>query len=255
MAKYPDQVTQMPSSKLTMRIDGPCFPIDKFQKALQSFSVILSEIDKELSDKDQVGVEWAITEVTQGSLVITAEGTIINENVESERPQEIIKIFESGLECIKKDNYPRHFTAKALKNIKVFSKLISPKNFAEIEFYTRDWRFKITENIAENITTITQKCYKTYGSIEGELVSISIANRPKIGIRNVLDKKIVPCFFSSDKLFEQGKDALGERVYVFGLIRQHLHREKIDIQVEELKVFPNESTSISSIIALIGGKS
>ena len=107
-----------------------------------------------------------------------------------------------------------------------------------------------------NVDEITQNFYSIYGSIEGQLVSINIANRQKIkmGIRSLTDNKIIKCFFP-EELFEQAREALGKRVYVFGLIRQYLHGEKINIQVQELKVFPKKSasSSLSNIINSIRG--
>lgn len=249
------QSTRLSATRLTLKVDGPYFPIDKFQKVLQSFSIVLSEIDREISTCSQVGVEWAITEINEGSIIITAEANLLDEQVEIERPQEIIKIFREGLELIKETpQRPLHFTERALKNVKVFSELIDPNNFAEIKFSTENWKFAVTKNLSANIDEIIQTFYKIYGSIEGQLVSISIANRQNIGIRSLTDKKVIKCFFP-DELFEQAREALGKRVYVFGLIRQYFHGEKINIQVQELKVFPdaNGSSSLSNIINLLRG--
>jgi hypothetical protein len=243
------------STKLTLKVEGSYFPIDKFQKVLQNFSSILSEIDKDLSRTGQVGVEWSISEVQQGSIVITAEANIVDDLVELERPREIIKSFREGLELIRDTpQRPLHFPSRALENVKKISDLIDPNDFAEIKFFSENWRFDMTRNISADIDEITKNFYQIYGSIEGKLVSISIANRQNIGIRSFTDEKIVKCFFP-DKLFEQAREALGKRVYVFGLIRQYLHGEKINIQVEELKVFPEKSplSSLSNIIDLIRG--
>jgi hypothetical protein len=248
--------TRLSRARLTLKVDGPYFPMEKFQKLLQSFSTILTEIDREISDTGQVGVEWAITEVQQGSISITAEANIIDDQVEIERNQKIIDVFIDGLELIKQTpQHPLYFTTKALYNLKVFSELIDPNDFAEIKFSTENWRFNVTKNLAANIDEITKTFYSIYGSIEGQLVSISIANRQNMGIRSLTDDKIIKCFFP-EELFEQAREALGKRVYVFGLIRQYLHGEKINIQVQELKVFPEKSasSSLSNIVNSIRGE-
>lgn len=247
--------TRLSRARLTLKVDGPYFPMKKFQKLLQSFSTILTEIDREISDTGEVGVEWAITEVQQGSISITAEAKIIDDQVEIERNQKIIEVFIDGLELIKQTpQHPLYFTTKALHNVKVFGELIDPNDFAEIKFSTENWRFNVTKNLSANIDEITQKFYSIYGSIEGQLVSINIANRQNIGIRSLTDDKIIKCFFPVE-LFEQAREALGKRVYVFGLIRQYFHGEKINIQVQELKVFPKKSdaSSLSNIINSIRG--
>lgn len=243
------------STRLTLKVEGSYFPIDKFQKLLQNFSIILAELDKDISSTDRVGVEWSISKVQQGGIVITAEANILDDRVEPERPQEIIHRFRAGLELLKETpQRPSHFTGIALESVKNISDLIDPNDFAEIKFFADDWRLNVTKNISVNIDEITKNFYQIYGSIEGELVSIGITNSKKIGIRNVTDGKIVRCFFQ-DELLEDARAALGKRVYVFGLIRQYLQGEKINIQVEELKVFPpkNESSSLSNILKLIRG--
>lgn len=248
--------TRLSRARLTLKVDGPYFPMVKFQKLLESFSIILTEIDQEISDTGEVGVEWAITEVQQGSIIMTAEANILDEQVETERPQRIINVFRDSLEELikEKPQRPLYFNNKALYNVKKFSELIDPNDFADIEFSTENWRFYVTKNIAANVDEITQNFYSIYGSIEGQLVSINIANRQKMGIRSLTDNKIIKCFFP-EELFEQAREALGKRVYVFGLIRQYLHGEKINIQVQEMKVFPKKSaaSSLSNIINSIRG--
>jgi hypothetical protein len=243
------------SAKLTLKVEGPYFPIDKFQKVLQNFSRILSEIDKDISRSRKVGVEWFISEVQQGGIVITAEANIVDDLVEIERPREIIKNFCEGLELIRDHpQLPLHFTNIALENVKKISDLIDPNDFAEIKFFAENWQFNMTRKISANIEEITKNFYQIHGSIEGQLVSISNADQQNIGIRSLTSEKIVKCFFSTE-LFERARESLGKRVYVLGLIRQSLHGEKIHIHVEELKVFPEKSSLafLSNIIDLLRG--
>jgi hypothetical protein len=85
------------------------------------------------------------------------------------------------------------------------------------------------------------------------LVSISVAGKQTLGIRSSIEGKTIRCYFKDD-LFESAKDALGRRVYVFGLIRQRLHGLKINIQVDELRILPSqdEMPTVSEILASSG---
>ena len=244
------------ATKLTININGPYFPLKKFQQILDSFSSVLSEIDKEISETGNVGVEWSISDFRQGSIYLTAEAAIIKENVDLDRPQEIIEAFQSGLEIIK-DNpiRPKYFNDISLKKAKIFSELIDPNDFAEIEFFTQDWRFNVNTNIAVNIDEIIKTFHQYYGAIEGKLVSISIGHGKRIGIRSMVENKTVTCFFP-DELFETARNAIGKRVYIFGLIRQYLHGEKINIHVQEIKLLPepSDSFSVANIFNMIRGE-
>ncbi|MGB5593313.1 MAG: hypothetical protein WBM32_06830 [Crocosphaera sp.] len=252
-----DTVNELTVNKLTININGPYFPLDKFRQILDSFSTVLSEIEKEMSETGRKGVEWSISEVRQGSIYLTAEASIIKEDVELDRPQAIIKAFQLGLEQIKESPIrPNYFNDISLKKAKIFSDLIDPNDFAEIGFSAKDWRFNVTRNFSVNIDEIINDFHTYYGAIEGKLVSINIAKGHEIGIRSTVENKTIPCFFS-DELFESARNALGQRVYVFGLIRQYLHGEKINIQVQEIKVLPepSESSKIANILSMMKGES
>ncbi|MDJ0658889.1 MAG: hypothetical protein QNJ42_05300 [Crocosphaera sp.] len=256
MASNPIQTDKNETTQLTININGPDFPFKKFQQVLDSFSTVLSEIDKEISDTGKEGVEWSISEVRQGSICLTVEASIVKEDVEIDRPQEIIKAFQSGLDVIK-DNpiRPKYFNDISLKKARVFSELIDPNDFAEIGFSPQDWRFNVTKNLSVNIDEIIKRFHQYYGAIEGKLVSISIAGRHKIGIRGQIENKIIPCFLP-DELLETARNALGKRVYVFGLIREYLHGEKINIQVQEIKLLPepSDSLSVANILNMMRGE-
>ncbi|GAB1543007.1 hypothetical protein NUACC21_56810 [Scytonema sp. NUACC21] len=229
------------SNKLTIDIDGPYFPLEKFQKAIENFQTILSELDRKISRTGNPGIEWSISSITSGSIHLTAEANLINDDVERNRPSQVISTFVRGLEILQeRPERPVLFTNKALLSARAFSEMLDPDNFAEIEFRTARKRIQITTSISSHVDEIIQDFHAAYGSIEGQLVSISLANKQSLGIRDFLDNKIVKCYFP-DSLFETARNALGKRVYVFGIIRQRTHGSKVNIKVSELKVLPDSS--------------
>lgn len=244
------------SSRLTIKIDGPYFPLDKFKKVLESFSIVLEEIDKEISEDKEKGLEWSIASIEQGSIIVTAEGNRISDEIEIQRPSLVINTFKVGLETIQKSAYhPQGFTKRALRNLKTFSQIQDPDDFSEIVFSTEDWRLQVTPKLAINIEELKPEIYKSYGSIEGYLVSMSLVKKSSIGIRSFTDNKVIRCYFSDD-LFEQAKEAIGKKVYVFGIIRQYFHGEKRNIEVKKLKILPQQSqaSSLDNILKLMRGE-
>lgn len=245
------------SNKLAIDIDGPYFPLEKFQQALEHFLTILAEIDRGLSSRGTPDIEWSISSVRSASLHLTAEANLVSDDIEPNRPFEVILTFARGMELIQeRPERPLMFSNKALRSVKAFSEMLSPENFAEIEFSTDNWRIQITKSLSANVAELIEDYHKSYGSIEGTLVSISIANKQSFGIRDVLDGRVVKCFFP-DNLFETARNALGKRIYVFGIIRQQTHGQKINIQVTDLKVLPefNELLSLKDIFRNIRGES
>jgi hypothetical protein len=244
------------SNKLTIDIDGPYFPLEKFQKALEHFLTILSELDRCISSTGDPVLEWSISSVRNESLHLTAEANLVSDDIELTRPSEVIFTFARGMELIQeRPERPPIFSNKALRSAKAFSEMLNPENFAEIEFSTGNWRIQITRSIAANVDDLIEDFHKSYGAIEGTLVSISIANAQSFGIRDFLEERVIKCYFP-DTLFEVARNALGKRVYVFGIIRQRTHGQKINIQVTELKVLPDphELPSLKDIFRNIRGE-
>jgi hypothetical protein len=236
---------------LTISIEGPYFPLTKFRKALDSFIDLLTEVDKETSEKGDLTIEWAISSIRTGSIHITAVANPVNEEIHRSRPSQVIKTVTQGLDQLQEAPViPIGFSEAALKYTKTFGEIINPNDFAEVRFGSNGWNKNIAPRLAGNIDEITKTTQKFYGSIEGTLVSISVAGKQTLGIRSSIEGKTIRCYFKDD-LFEAAKDALGHRVYVFGLIRQRLHGPKINIQVDELRVLPsqNEIPTVSEILA------
>jgi hypothetical protein len=112
---------------LTIHIDGPYLPYEKFKSILEDFSIVLKELDKEISGKDTPSVEWAITSVSGGSIHLTIEGNPVDEETDPDIPFEVITTFERGIESIRLgDLYPEGFSSKALKSARNFATVISP---------------------------------------------------------------------------------------------------------------------------------
>jgi hypothetical protein len=241
---------------MTLRIDGPSFPLQKFREAIDSFAELLTEIDKETSPDSVPTVEWVISSIESGSLVITAEANPIAESIEPERIEELVNTVSEGFKAIESSPVrPNGFSNRALISAKKFAELIDPDNFAEINLSGDDWRVDVQPRIAANVDELTKASYKFYGSVEGTLVSITTSGQQSFGIQSPVEGRIVKCFFKDD-LFEEARDALKKRVYVFGLIRQYVHGPKINIQVEELKVLPsvNEAPTLAELSRMLRGE-
>ncbi|MDX2231329.1 MAG: hypothetical protein NW220_16955 [Leptolyngbyaceae cyanobacterium bins.349] len=240
---------------MTLNIDGPYFPLVKFRKALDSFIDLLTEIDRETSDNGSITIEWAIESIRSGSIHITAVATPVNEELYQERPSQVIEVVSQGIDQLQEAPViPEGFSEAALKFTKTFGELINPDDFAEIRFGSNGWARNIAPRLAGNVDEITKTTQKYYGSLEGTLVSISLSGRQTLGIRSTIEGKTIRCYFKDD-MFETAKEALGQRVYVFGLIRQRSHGPKINIQVDELRIIPpkEQMPSVSEILARLRG--
>jgi hypothetical protein len=239
---------------LAINVDGPYFPLIKFRKALDSFIDLLTAVDQETSEDGNLTIEWAISSITTASIHVTAVANPVSEEVPQSRLRQVIQTVIQGLEQLQEAPVtPIGFSKAALRHTKVFGEIIDPKDFAEIQFASNGWQQNISPRLAGNINEITKKIQTFYGSIEGKLVSISVAGKQTLGIRSSIEGRTIRCYFK-DEMFEAAKKALGHKVYAFGLIRQHSHGAKISIQVNDADEFrvlpsPDEMLSVSEILA------
>jgi hypothetical protein len=241
---------------LTIRIDGPYFPYDKFIKALSNFFHILEAIDKETSTDGKSTIDWSISTLKAGSISLEAKGSPKNQATGFERTSEVIYTFASGFESLRHspDN-PPGFSKEAMRYAKGFVDLIDPNDFAELGFSSKGWRLPDIHEVADNLLNKPIETYSFWGAVEGKLVSLNVEGRAKFGIRSPLQKSIIKCFVDNEKLFKTAKSAIGERVYVYGKIRQVLDGQKVNITASEIKIFSIESEAPSSgdILRRLGG--
>jgi hypothetical protein len=232
---------KIPRACLTLSIDGPYFPLEKFREAIDHFAVVLREVDKETSSEDCPTLDWSILSVSEGSLHLTAEAIVISDDISPERPYQVVATIKKGFNAIQeKVEYPEGFSSEALKRIKKLANIIHPDDIAEISISGEGWYRLITPKMVAAIDEITSQTYKYYGSVEGKLVSISVAQRGVFGIRSPFQEKIIKCFFDR-KFLPIAKESLDKRVYVYGLIRQEFHGNKLNVIVEEIKNLPEEN--------------
>jgi len=231
-------------ASLAIKVDGTHIPLDKLRRLLDSFMETLNEIDKETSNDNGLTVFWDICSLTYNSpLLLEVEATPNAESVSLERPINVINTFRDGMRALQQSqSYPNGFSEKALKSARKITEVINPNDVAEITFIGNGWQTQINANLITNLEkhlTDTYDTYKSYGSVEGKLISISLVNRKKFGVKTNLQSSTVDCYFKEDDLFEKARKYLGERVYVYGVVRKKDNGEKINITVQEIERLPN----------------
>jgi hypothetical protein len=248
MSKNPDGIKD---NKLTIRIDGPYFPFEKFLKAISTFNSILREIDKETSEDGNPTITWSIQSVNEGSLVLTAQGNPRVEGVNFDRAFEVIDCFAGGLDSLRKtSDRPSGFSSAAMKHVETFAKLVSPNDFAELDFFSDGWKFNKMGEVAANLIQEPIESYKFCGSIVGKMVSLNNEKQTRFGVRIVEQRKTVNCFLDDEELFKTALEAIESRqpTYIYGEIRQIWNGLKVNIKASEIKLLPEENPSSTDVL-------
>ena len=231
-------------TSLSVKVDGTHIPLEKFRRLIDAFIDTLNEIDKETSNDSAVTVFWDIRSLTYNSpLLLEVEATPNSENIDTKRPVKVINTFRDGIKALQQSNIsPSGFSEKALRSAKKITEIINPNDLAEITFIGRDWQTQINADLVANLERhLDEKIntYKSYGSVEGSLMSISLVNKKKFGVKPNLQSNIVDCYFKEDSLFEKARKYLGKRVYVYGIVRRKDNGDKINIDVLEIDKLPD----------------
>ena len=247
----PDKSESIKDNKLTIKIDGPSFPFDKFTEALKNFESILKEIDKETSGDGRPTVSWSIDSLRSGSLVLTAQGQPSKADVEFDRAFEIVDYFANGLESLRRNqDRPEGFSKAALKHTKNLARLIDPDDFAELDFSARGWKFQQMHEVADNLLQEPHKNYKSWGAISGKMISLNNENKVRFGIRTKTQNRVINCFINDEELFKIALEAIEKRyqVYVYGEIRQIWNGRKVNIKAQEIKYLKQDLSSSQDLL-------
>ena len=94
--------------------------------------------------------------------------------------------------------------------------------------------------------------YKSFGTVEGHLETLSVDDKRCFNIYDDLTKEKIECLFAtSDIETEEIGRAVGRRVSVRGEIIYRKSGERIRVRAEELEVFPREE-ELSTIGDVLG---
>ncbi len=241
-------------TSLTVDIDGPLLPFDKFREAQEEIAVILQEVEKNVSENRRSSVNWVISSITTGSVHLTIEG-IPKERIPVSQVAEVVASVESGIAILEqRPERPPFFSDRALESAKALAGLVG-KDILTIQLGINSQRVNLTQHLVANVDELIGGKYKSFGTIEGILKAIDLSRKPLFRIYDLLTNKSLRCYFPSDFL-EKTKDALGKRVSAYGVIRSREDGERVSIEVQEMDIFPSEEElpSIEDIIGILGGE-
>ncbi len=241
-------------TSLTVDIDGSSLPFDKFREAQEKIAILLREVEQKLAEGKRSSVSWVVSSITSGSVHLTLEG-IPTDDAQLYNINEVITTVETGLaELEERPERPLFFSDRALESAKALAELVG-KDIVGIQVGSNSHKVNLTKHLVANVDELIGARYKSFGSVEGVLKSITIHKRQAFRIYDLLTDRSVACYFPPEFL-ENIKNAFGKRVSVYGLIRSREDGEKVSIKVEEMEVFPSEEQlpTIEDVIGILGGE-
>ncbi len=236
---------------LRLEISGPKITADKFSKSVRTFFDLINDVATDVAGKRKV-IEWIVS-AEQGSIAICAKPESLNGSPEI--VSRFIRVFDAGIKAIsKRTRRPAHFSDSALKNLFELGNIVGlgDQGLDHVRIRINESCDELSPASVAYVDEILGTPTSAYGTIEGRLLALKVKGRLNFSVYEMLTNREVKCFFG-DEIYDDVIAAIRKRVSVYGMIRYRKSGEPASIEIEELKVFPNEDElpSFSDMIGIL----
>jgi hypothetical protein len=228
---------------LTLQIEGALgtISVSAFTEAVKNFWAMLRDIDAGVSGVQKGSLNWAITNLSTGSLAIQAEPTPRDARKRNYAP-DVMHQSVRGLTILERDGLtPPYLTDSGMNNARSFVKLIGRDGVTGYRIANTSESIVLTASASANIEQLLPTRYTTIGSVEGRLEAINLHGRkPRLIVYHAITRKAVTCNFDASDI-EAAKSALGKRVVVAGDVEYNAKHEPLRIRGSSISEMPLDS--------------
>jgi len=226
----------MADNSLTINIDGPRIPADKFVEAIKALYDLLGEVTSEMGDKYS-DLHW-LASVRSGSnmVIFSPEG---NPDLARLASGAIVAGFNSLQSGSKKR--PEYFSFRAMGKAKDIVGIldVEQKTINKVELIHSKTHLLLTDNVRESADRWIAPKHADMGTIEGKLELIESHTGFKYAIYDEISKARVKCHSIDEKEVEYKKiihQAFERRVSLHGLINYSVEGRPISMIVRDIRV-------------------
>ena len=220
--------------QLTLKIDGAHITADRFLKAVSSFVALINDVADSVT-QERSAFRWIVS-VEKGSAIVHFSPEQYRAEAK-QLPASMIAI-RDGLDTIEKHpQRPRYWSDNALRKAKDLSDVLDVTTGAldHVSVKTNAHAQQITRKTSANVDVLIGADYKSLGSIEGRLQTVTEAGGLHFVVQDAITHNKIRCFFIEDNTDEYIK-AFRKRVSVYGEIRYRKDGEPVSISVHEFRI-------------------
>ena len=234
--------------KLTLTIDGARIPSDRFLKAVASFVALINDVSETVTSEHNA-FRWLIS-VEAGSAVLHFKPEPNKAN--PALIERSLRAIDEGLKTIRKrPERPRYWSDNALRKAKELSEVLDVEAGIDSVSIRADHKpIDITRKISANVDELIGSEYKSLGTIEGRLRTVTEAGGVHFVVQDALTHNNVRCYFDPEKADEY-MTAWRKRVAVYGEIRYRKDRMPVSITVQRFRVL-RESKELPAVKEMRG---
>ena len=222
-----------------------------FLGQLEDHLSMLQEYDMAISHERHSTLEWLITKVSSGSLILETESR--STLPEKDFGNDVIEAYFTGWGRIEHEgSSPPYLSEKGMVAARRIVQRIGKDGMTGVAISSSHRRITLAASAFENVERLVSKIDESPGSAEGTLETVSIHGSSRFTIYHSRTKKAIRCDIpKGSDLLDQAKEALGSRVLVAGILHTNVCGEPLRILANTLRVFP-ENRELPSIASLGG---
>lgn len=220
--------------KLTLKIGGQHITADRFLKAVSSFVALINDVSETVT-QERSAFRWIVT-VESGSAMVHFRPEPHRAQVEFVPLS--VKAINDGLAMLeKRAERPRFWSDNALRKAKDLSDVLDVSEGAldHVSVQTDHRQHEITRKLSSHVDALIGAEYKSLGTIEGRLRTVTEAGGVHFVIQDPVTHNSVRCNIGEDDV-DKYLVAFRKRVAVYGEIRYRKDGEPVSIAVQEFRV-------------------
>jgi len=227
--------------ELTIEGERGRIPLETFATVIHNSFDILSDLDSAISCEPRGTLEWFVTEVSFGSLVVSIESK--SKLPKIDYSPKVVESFVSGLRHIQKEHTtPPYFSDYGLRKAQSLARSLRKDGgrAVVVRDVEQEATATIEPKIAIDLGQLINIRYQESGSVEGKLEMISIHGVPRFTVYHAITRHSIRCKFDTRLFMDVVRNALGERVIVSGIVYFNYKHEPIRVELENLAILPRE---------------
>lgn len=220
-------------------LDSDEITLSRFLRAAQTFLSFIVEVATDVVGRD--GVHWVIEDVSKNSpLHLEVRPVGAREGVKARQLMELTSAISRGIATVQaRPERPRHFSDRALENVKELAELGMGEGVRRVRIGGRR-PTRVTAQLIANVDAILGETITSIGTIEGRLESINVHGTRVFVVYDSLTGERIPCYFGHRIDVAEVGQAVERRVAVQGEIKYRDNGEIVRVVAHDLSVFPRE---------------
>ena len=223
------------AQKLTLKIEGAHITADRFLKAVSSFFALINDVAGTVT-QEHSAFRWIVS-VEAGSAIVHFRPEPNKANPALLAPS--VKAISDGLAMIqRRAERPRYWSDSALRRAKDLSEVLDVEHGAldHVSVKADHKALELTRKISANVDTLIGADYKSLGTIEGRLRTVTEAGGVHFVVQDQITHNNIRCFLADEEDVNQYIQAFRKRVAVYGEVRHRRDGIPVSISVQRFRV-------------------